>query len=591
MMPDRRELSQRLGKAADRSPTELRARFASEMGDVNAASTRPADDGAQRSRGWSGFGMRLLVKACLRRRVAAVGVAVSLAAVAGGAASAAPGDLDPGFGGASNGRVEFDLGGSNTLLQGLAVQPGGGIVSVGTADGGATPDAVAYRLRADGTPDSSFGRVTLPGPTDADERAHAAVAQPDGKIVVAGSVTDAGGFSDIAVWRLTRTGTLDTSFGTNGLLTYGRNDENEAAVDVTLDPQGRIVAAGVRVVGVDPDLAVVRLTSEGVLDATFNNGQPIFAPNHTGVDLARSVAVQPDGKILVAGDYAGVVEDPVLRITPGTATTDAVLDDGFGGGDGIAEVPGTLYMPSPVVAVGADGTILLIGQVLTPGGSQDGTVVRLGGSGTVDASYGSATGAHIDVNDGLETLEALMVLPGGGAAVVGYDGSRAFLAKLRATGAPDLDMGSGGVKTLPGAVQARTARAATLPDGRIIIGGNSTDTTGVAYRLMGELRAPSCAGERATIVGTAASDHLVGTHRVDVIAGLGGSDQITGLGKGDLVCGGAGGDTVSGGAGADRLYGQAGRDTLSGGKGRDVLRGGPGHDTLAGGPGHDTLTP
>src|SRR4051812_33684891 len=109
-----------------------------------------------RSGGWGWVRMRRVVKAGRRRRGAAVGVAVSLAAVAvpGGVASAAPGDLDPGFGGASHGRVEFDLGGPNTALRGLAVQPGGGIVGVGTAIGGATPDAVAYRLRADGTPDS-----------------------------------------------------------------------------------------------------------------------------------------------------------------------------------------------------------------------------------------------------------------------------------------------------------------------------------------------------------------------------------------------------------------------------------------------------
>ena len=116
--------------------------------------------------------MRRVVKSCLRRRAAAVGVAVSLGAVAvaGGAASAASGDLDPGFGGAAHGRVEFDLG-PPTSLRGLTVQPGGGIVAVGASPTGVTGDAVAYRLQADGTPDSGFGRVTLPGPTDVSEAA------------------------------------------------------------------------------------------------------------------------------------------------------------------------------------------------------------------------------------------------------------------------------------------------------------------------------------------------------------------------------------------------------------------------------------
>jgi uncharacterized delta-60 repeat protein len=538
--------------------------------------------------------MSRLTKSPARRRAAALGAFVSLGAVAlaGGAASAASGDLDPGFGGAGHGRVEFDLGCGTTVFQGLAVQPGGGIVSVGlaSADGGVTSDAVAYRLHADGTPDAGFGRVTLPGPSDVNEVARAAVAQPDGKVVVAGDVTDANGNRDIGVWRLTSAGALDTSFGSNGLVTYGRNDADEEAFGLALDPQGRPVVAGLRI-GFDLDIAVLRLTPEGVPDPTFDNGQPIFAPLHTGTDLAQSVAVQPDGQILVAGTYAGAV-NPVLRITPGTATTDAVLDPGFGGGDGIAEVPGTIPLNDPDVAVGAAGKVLLLGQVAAGGGAVDGTVVRLTSSGAVDDSFGSATGAHIAVSSGLTSPQSMTMLSHGEVAVLGYaGGGRSFVAKLLATGAPDPAMGPGGIRILPGVTTGSSAGVAALPDGRIVVVGNADDSTGVAYRLLGDFVAPSCAGKKATIVGTKAPDHLVGTGRADVIAGLGGEDTITGLGKGDIVCGGHGADGIVGGAGADHLYGQAGRDTLSGGKGGDKLVGGPGHDTLKGGPGRDTLTP
>jgi uncharacterized delta-60 repeat protein len=536
--------------------------------------------------------MSRLAKSSVRRRAAALGIAASLAAVAlaAGAASAASGDLDPGFGGAAHGKVEFDLGG-RASLPGVAVQPGGGIVSVGFTAGG-TRDAVAYRLRADGTPDAGSGRVILPGrPMDVEEFARAAVAQPDGKVVVAGDVTDSTGFRDIAVWRLTSTGALDTSFGSNGngLVTFGRASADEAAFDVALDPQGRIVVAGVRT-GFDTDLALVRFTPEGEPDPTFAGGSPLFSLIHGGTDVARTVAVQADGQIIVAGTFEGTV-NPVLRITPGTITSDAVLDRDFGGGDGIAEVPGILPGFNPDVAVGADGRVLLLGQVSAAGGSIDGTVVRLTSSGTVDDSFGSATGAHIDVNGSQETLQSLTLLPQGGVAVVGNDGTRSFVAKLRASGTPDRSLGPGGARTLPALAFGSLATVGALPDGRIIVVGNSDDSTGVAYRLLGDLKVPSCAGTKATIVGTKAPDHLVGTRRADVIAGLGGGDTISGLGKGDIVCGGAGGDHILGGAGADHLYGQAGRDTLSGGMGRDKLVGGRGRDTLKGGPGRDVLTP
>jgi Ca2+-binding RTX toxin-like protein len=210
----------------------------------------------------------------------------------------------------------------------------------------------------------------------------------------------------------------------------------------------------------------------------------------------------------------------------------------------------------------------------------------------VDASFGSATGAHLDVIDGdSEALDALTILPRGGVAVVGHTlaAGGSFITKLDSKGSPDPGMGPGGVKALAGLDVNAPVRLAALSDGRILTMGTSHTSTGVAYRFLGDFVAPSCAGKRATITGTQASDTLVGTPRVDVIAGLGGSDRITGLGKGDIVCGGPGADHIFGGAGNDQLYGQAGPDTISGGKGRDKLIGGQGHDTLHGGPGHDTV--
>ncbi|HXK13290.1 MAG TPA: M6 family metalloprotease domain-containing protein [Gaiellaceae bacterium] len=75
---------------------------------------------------------------------------------------------------------------------------------------------------------------------------------------------------------------------------------------------------------------------------------------------------------------------------------------------------------------------------------------------------------------------------------------------------------------------------------------------------------PTCFGKRATIVGTAKSDHLSGTPRADVIEGLGGNDTINGLGGNDLICGGPGNDRLNGGAGRDRIDGGPGTNTCVG---------------------------
>ena len=99
---------------------------------------------------------------------------------------------------------------------------------------------------------------------------------------------------------------------------------------------------------------------------------------------------------------------------------------------------------------------------------------------------------------------------------------------------------------------------------------------------------PTCAGRRATVVGTTGADTLIGTDKRDVIKARGGNDVVRGLARGDIVCGGGGKDTLKGNRGSDLLKGGRGRDFLRGGPGADTLRGGRGNDTCRGGPGRDT---
>ncbi len=106
--------------------------------------------------------------------------------------------------------------------------------------------------------------------------------------------------------------------------------------------------------------------------------------------------------------------------------------------------------------------------------------------------------------------------------------------------------------------------------------------------------AVSCAGERATVVGTPASDRLFGTAGRDVIAGLGGGDVIRGRGGHDLVCGGAGRDDLRGGSGPDLVRGGDGSDRLRGGRGADTVSSGAagrrsGSDLFVADPGDDRI--
>lgn len=107
-----------------------------------------------------------------------------------------------------------------------------------------------------------------------------------------------------------------------------------------------------------------------------------------------------------------------------------------------------------------------------------------------------------------------------------------------------------------------------------------------------------CAGQNATVLGTAGNDTIVGSNSADVFVALDGDDTITALSGDDLVCGGPGRDRIDGEAGADVIYGEGGNDIIDGGSsddtifgqsGGDVLRGGLGNDEIFGGPGFDKI--
>jgi uncharacterized repeat protein (TIGR01451 family) len=117
----------------------------------------------------------------------------------------------------------------------------------------------------------------------------------------------------------------------------------------------------------------------------------------------------------------------------------------------------------------------------------------------------------------------------------------------------------------------------------------SNNTASVTTTVVAPGPAPTCAGQEATVIGTAGNDTLTGTNKKDVFFASGGDDAILGLGGDDIVCGAAGNDTVKGAGGNDQIRGGVGDDLLKGGDGNDSLRGGGGADRLRGGGGADSL--
>ncbi|OWY20891.1 T9SS C-terminal target domain-containing protein [Sphingobacteriales bacterium UPWRP_1] len=196
-------------------------------------------------------------------------------------------DADFSFDGIVTTSLGFTFGSS---ARALAIQPDGKIIAAGNYGG----QGALVRYNADGTLDYTFGSNGKVFLNIADESNLSAVAlQPDGKIVAAGYSFDLNTFqSYYTLMRLTANGSLDNSFGTNGIATVS----DGSFTGVAIQPDGKIVAVGTR--NSSETLDVIRFNTNGTRDNTFGIqgiAYPIFGAQGT------AIALQPDGKIVVAG--------------------------------------------------------------------------------------------------------------------------------------------------------------------------------------------------------------------------------------------------------------------------------------------------
>lgn len=241
------------------------------------------------------------------------------------------GSLDSTFG--SGGKVT----GGGTEAESVVIQLDNKILVGGYTIGSGLPNNLDFdlvRLNPDGTLDDSFGsggKVT----TDffgRGDRIFALALQPDGQIVAAGAADRFALTADFALARYKPNGKLDKSFGTGGKLTTNFNLDNEEALAVALQPDGKIIAAGrTQATNASFDFAIARYNSDGTLDSTFGSGGKVTTDFSGGFDIADGAAVQPNGKIIVSGwsqtGTTGKFDFGLARYKPTGS-----LDSSFGSG-------------------------------------------------------------------------------------------------------------------------------------------------------------------------------------------------------------------------------------------------------------------
>ena len=379
---------------------------------------------------------------------AAVSGAVALGA---GGSQAAGGKLDPSFG--TGGRVVTDLGSASDEVTAVAIQPDGKIVAAG---GSATAGFALVRYTTDGRLDAAFGRggkvLTAFG-----IQASSVAIQTDGKIVAAGDSNAAGG-RDFAVVRYTRGGNLDASFGRGGKVLTDLGLVNDSASALAIQKDGKIIAAGRS----GQDFAVVRYTTGGKLDTSFGAGGMVLASlDADSFGEAEAVAIQEDGKIVAAGRSAtldGKYNDN-YNFALVRYTTSGRLDVGFGRGGKVVTDLGTNDDQAPAVAVQADGKIVVAG-VSGDHVAADFALVRYTPGGRLDPTFGAGGKVRTDFGThDWDFLDAVVAQPDGkvvavGSSAVGYSHDFA-LARYTPDGKLDASFGCGG--------KVLTAFASDLP--------------------------------------------------------------------------------------------------------------------------------
>src|SRR5215211_579841 len=355
----------------------------------------------------------------------AAALATAAALFAPTVAHAAPGDLDPTFDG--DGRTTADLG-LNETGDAVAYQPDGKILVAGQTRNDATGDFAVLRFNADGTPDKTFdgdGRTVVQfGPRD---NATALALQPDGKIIVAGSTdsdaSPATGSFSLAVARLNSGGVVDPTFNHGAgrqVIDFGGQ---ELAKDVLVDPDGKIVVAGDGFKDGNSNFVWARLEDDGDLDKTFDgDGRATFDAG--GTDSPAAAVVAPDGSIVTAGlttaNAGGGRNFAVVRLTSAGAPDNSFSGDGFaqvGFGDSDDVAAGLGVLP--------DGSTVVGGRSLTVK-TADFVAARLTARGDLDPAYGRDGRARIE-SPAIEIARA---------ATVGDDGSLVLAGATFAEGKP-----------------------------------------------------------------------------------------------------------------------------------------------------------
>ncbi len=403
--------------------------------------------------------------------------------LAGTAHAASPGTLASGFG---HGGVASLPG--NTRLFGDAFQSDGKLVVTGQRGTSSGATLIVGRLTSSGGSDGSFGGGVVAGPAIGSQFGSGSIGravaiQSDGKIVVVGKATDSSGTGTLGmlIERFNSNGSLDTSFGSGGVVKVLTAQFGDG-YGVAIAPGGKIVAAGsANSSSGGSNIAVVRLNSNGSLDSSFGSGGIVTLARTDS--KAQGVAVQSDNKVVIVGSEAPDLQVPNAIIA--RLTSSGALDSSFAQGGVYSHqyAIGASNSAFNAVRVLSNGSIVAAGAATDGNTGANAVIARFTAGGAPDSSFGhggvvySTAASNTLVENTVPGANGLAVasngdlIAGGTFSSSGLTGVSALA--LQSGGATDNGFGSGGTAhTSFGSNFGQGNAVAISPTGLIAVAGD-----------------------------------------------------------------------------------------------------------------------
>jgi len=391
---------------------------------------------------------------------------------------AAPGDLDPSFG--NGGKVVTSISGNYAIALDTAIQSDGKIVAVGDSQIGNINRFALARYNTDGSLDTTFGTGGIVvTPFGVSASANAVAIQSDGKIIAAGYGSTP--YTAFTLVRYNTDGSLDTTFGAGGVVHtfFPIPVFNDSYIsDIAIQSDGKIVAAGTvnDYNEYETSFAFARYNTDGSLDASFGTGGIVTTGFNFGQNSVFAVAIQSDGKIVAAGISNGFV---LARFN-----TDGSLDTTFGTGGFVSNFSQSGFGWAEAVAIQPDGRIVAVGRSYN---AINFALARFNTDGSLDITFG--LGGIVRTLVGESSSSSALAIQSNGKIVVAGEGRigsnpNFALARYNTDGSLDTSFGSGGKVLTPFGSRSLAWAVAIQPDGKIVAAGFSNNGTNYDFALV-----------------------------------------------------------------------------------------------------------